>query len=80
MMEYASRRSKLTFAGSILFTTLTIFGVFKLKDDELTVRRLGIVRDDERRRQILENTIEYERNEALQAKLLGEQAVSETSV
>ncbi|KAJ3029466.1 UNVERIFIED_CONTAM: fat storage-inducing transmembrane protein 2 [Siphonaria sp. JEL0065] len=79
-MQYASRKSKMTFAGSILFTTLTIFGVYKLKEYELKVRRQGIVRDDERRRQILENDVEYERNEALQRRLLAEQQVSETSV
>ncbi|ORY37646.1 hypothetical protein BCR33DRAFT_721374 [Rhizoclosmatium globosum] len=68
----------MTFLGSIAFTTITILGVFKLKEDEFEVRRKGIVRDDERRRQILENSIEYERNEALQRQLLSEQSVQET--
>ncbi|KAJ3353142.1 hypothetical protein HDU83_007122 [Entophlyctis luteolus] len=75
----ASRKAKIAFAASIVFTTVTIFGVYRLKGYELEVRRRGIVRDDERRKQIAANALEYERNEQLQRRLQSEQSVTETS-
>ncbi|KAI8618556.1 inositol phospholipid synthesis and fat-storage-inducing TM-domain-containing protein [Chytriomyces sp. MP71] len=76
---YLSKQAKAVFFGSIAFTTLTIVGVFKLKEYEFTVRRQGIARDDDRRQQMLENAVEYERNEALQRQLAQEQSVRVTS-
>ncbi|TPX49848.1 hypothetical protein SeLEV6574_g01231 [Synchytrium endobioticum] len=45
-----SRNSKIALAASIVFTTATISFVYYLKDAEVKVRRVGIERDDERRR------------------------------
>ncbi|KAJ3108407.1 hypothetical protein HK100_003435 [Physocladia obscura] len=75
----ASGNAKRAFAASVAFTTLTILGVYRLKQYEFDVRRQGIVRDDERRRQISANAADYERNEALQRSLQKDQSVTVTS-
>ncbi|KAJ3225489.1 hypothetical protein HDU81_007918 [Chytriomyces hyalinus] len=79
LWQSASKQARSTFLGSIAFTTITIITVFKLKEYEFDVRRKGIIRDDERRKQLIENSIEYERNEALQQRLALEQNVTVTS-
>ena len=60
-----SSRAKLTFIGSIIFTTTTIAAVFYMKDRDFVNRRVGIARDIETRsRRRLEN--EYEQNRQLE--------------
>ena len=59
-----SAKAKMTFLGSIIFTTTTIAAVFYMKDQDFINRRVGINRDIETRsRRRIEN--EYEQNRQL---------------
>ncbi|KAJ3176983.1 hypothetical protein HDU87_004698 [Geranomyces variabilis] len=72
-----STASKATFALSLLATGTTIATVHYMQQLDFTTRRVGIVRDDEKRAQRRENVMELERQEALRAQLEKDQRVVE---
>ncbi|EIN09504.1 hypothetical protein PUNSTDRAFT_101340 [Punctularia strigosozonata HHB-11173 SS5] len=46
-----SRRAQATLLGAVLFSTLTIWGVHYMQDQERETMYQGVLRDDERRLQ-----------------------------
>ncbi|KAI8821031.1 uncharacterized protein EV422DRAFT_496194 [Fimicolochytrium jonesii] len=74
-----STRSKATFAASCIFTASTIAAVYYWQDMSFQTRRVGLVRDDERRAQWRENVRELERQEALRETLEKDQSVRQTA-
>ncbi|KAJ3033052.1 hypothetical protein HK097_004990, partial [Rhizophlyctis rosea] len=56
-----SGKAKLTFVGSLIFTTCTIASVYWLKNVQFQNRRVGLERDLERRAKHKENAADYEK-------------------
>lgn len=72
-------RAKLTFALATIFTSTIIIGVHYTKEQDRHNRMAGVYRDDERRKQRLENIADLERQNRLRAELEKEQTVSSTT-
>ncbi|KAI9205123.1 uncharacterized protein BJ171DRAFT_598702 [Polychytrium aggregatum] len=71
-----SRASKITFYTSLALTTATIIGVNYWKDVEFVARRQNIEKDEERRRQRLENQLDLERQQRIFAEYEKDQRVA----
>ncbi|TPX57066.1 hypothetical protein PhCBS80983_g04106 [Powellomyces hirtus] len=72
-----STASKVTFALSCLATATTVATIHYMQNLDFKARRVGIVRDDEKRAQRKENVRELERQENLRKQLEKDQHVVE---